>query len=350
MLSIPLVARFITYNVPSQSHLPTTPKSKQDAILYEKICEEHKQLIETLPKGKGWKVEHLYNYNGFWLDPFAINANLLLHTYFKSQPSDIVLASFMKSGTTWLKALMFSTINRHRYTISDHHLLHHSPQNTFPNMEIEFHPTTADFTDLPPPRLFATHFPQTLLPPCMTSCKLVYVCRDPKDVLISKWHFMNEIRSKDLDPLSLDEAFELFCQGVSDYGPFWEHVLQYWRASLDSPDKVLFFKYEEVKKQPQVELRKLAAFMGQPFTVEEEENGVVEDVVKLCCFENLSNLDVNKTGVTDFRVVEMETRLFFRKGETGDWKNYLSNEMKERIDEITDDKFKSSGLVLGAKV
>ncbi|KAJ9560234.1 hypothetical protein OSB04_005394 [Centaurea solstitialis] len=109
----------------SQPNLQTTPKSKQDA-LYEKILEEHKHLIETLPKGTGWRVRHLYNYNGFWLDPFVIITNLLLHTHFKSQPSDIFLASFMKVGTTWLKALIFSTINRHRYTISNHYLLHHS--------------------------------------------------------------------------------------------------------------------------------------------------------------------------------------------------------------------------------
>ncbi|KAJ9536270.1 hypothetical protein OSB04_un000542 [Centaurea solstitialis] len=329
--------------------LPTTPKSKRDA-LFEKFCKEHKELIKTLPIGNGWRVQHLYNYNGFWLDPLYIKSNLLLHTYFRSQSSDIFLASFMKSGTTWLKALMFSIINRHRYTISDHYLLQHGPQSTFPHIDSEFDRPTIDFSHFPPPRLFATHFSQTLLPPSMTSCKLVYVCRDPKDVLISKWHFMNQIRLKDRPPLSLDEAFELFCQGVSDFGPFWEHVLSYWRASLDSPDKVLFLKYEEVKKQPEVELRKLAAFMGQSFTTEENENGVVEEIVKLCSFENLSNLEVNKNGVNDFKVVEVENRLFFRKGEIGDWKNYLSEEMKERIDKITDEKFKGSGLILGAKV
>ncbi|KAJ9560233.1 hypothetical protein OSB04_005393 [Centaurea solstitialis] len=328
--------------------LPTTLESNQDE-LYKKICEDYEDLIETLPKGKGWWVEHLYKHNGFWLAPIMVKNRLLLHTYFKSQPSDLFLASFMKSGTTWLKALMFSTINRHRYTISDHHLLRLGPQSTFPLMELEFDPTT-DLTHLPAPRLFNTHLPLTLLPTSMTSCKFVYICRDPKDVLISKWYFTSKTRSKDLAPLSLDEVFELFCQGISECGPIWDHVLQYWRASLDSPDKVLFLKYEDLKKQPEVELRKLAAFMGKPFTVEEEEKGVVEDIVKLCSFESLSNLEVNKKGVNDFKVVEVENHLFFRKGEIGDWKNYLSEEMKERIDRITDEKLKGSGLILGSKV
>ncbi|MFS7897194.1 putative Sulfotransferase domain, P-loop containing nucleoside triphosphate hydrolase [Helianthus anomalus] len=63
---------------------------------------------------------------------------------------------------------------------------------------------------------------------------------------------MSKLRSKDLTPLLLGEAFDLFCQGVSEYGPYREHVLSYWRASLESSDKILFMKYEDVKKQPKV--------------------------------------------------------------------------------------------------
>ncbi|KAI3518032.1 hypothetical protein L1887_06378 [Cichorium endivia] len=323
--------------------LPRT-ETKEDAD-YIKICEEYNYLIETIPKGNGWRVKHLYNYNGFWLNPIYIKANLLLHTYFKSHPTDIFLASFMKSGTTWLKALMISTINRHRYNFSDHHLHHHGPQTTFPFLEGELlsYPNT-DFTNMSAPRLFSTHFPRTLLPSSVTSCKFIYICRDPKDVLISKWFFMNKIRDKDLLPLSFDEAFELFCQGISDSGPFWEHVLSYWRASMDAPDKILFLKYEEVKEQPEVVVRKLAAFMGEPFTMEEDEDRVAENIVNLCNFENLSNLEVNKKGVTKLGKLVVENHEFFRKGQIGDWKNYLTEEMKERIDGIIHEKLKGSGL------
>ncbi|KAL9993833.1 putative Sulfotransferase domain, P-loop containing nucleoside triphosphate hydrolase [Helianthus debilis subsp. tardiflorus] len=327
--------------------LQTTPETEsEEDVEYNKICEKHKQLIESLPKVDGWWVQHMYNYHDFWLSSYILKNNLLLHTFFKSQPTDIFLASFMKTGTTWLKALMFSTLNRHRYSFSDHYLHHHGPQSAFVLLDLETYPIT-DFTNLSHPRLFATHLAHTLLPACMSSCRFVYVCRDPKDVLISKWHFMSKLRSKDQPPLSLDEAFELFCLGVSEYGPFWEHVLSYWRVSLEFPDKILFLKYEEMKKQPEVVVKKLAAFMEKPFTAEEEKKGVVGDIVKLCSFENLSNLEVNKTGVEKFaNMVEVENRDFFRKGEVGDWKNYLSEEMKERIDRITDEKLRGSGLIL----
>ncbi|KAI3724468.1 hypothetical protein L2E82_36246 [Cichorium intybus] len=326
--------------------LPIT-ESKEDGD-YIKLCKEYDYLIETIPKGNGWNVKHLYKYNGFWLNPIGIKANLLLHAYFKSHPTDIFLASFMKSGTTWLKALMISTINRHRYNFTDHHLHHHGPQSTFPSIDIEFqsYPIT-DFMHISAPRLFATHLPRTLLPPSVTSCKFIYICRDPKDVLVSKWFFMNKIRDTDLPPLSFDEAFDLFCQGISDFGPFWEHVLSYWRASLDAPDKILFLKYEEVKEQPEAVVRKLATFMGEPFTAEEDEQRVAENIVNMCSFENLSNLEVNKTGVFNIGIGKVGNREFFRKGKIGDWKNYMTEEMKQRIDGITHEKLKGSGLAFG---
>ncbi|KAD3067799.1 hypothetical protein E3N88_35679 [Mikania micrantha] len=317
---------------------------EEDDVEYNKICDEHKHLLETLPKGSGWSIQHLYNYNGFWIDEMLLKAILLLDTYFKSEPTDIVLASFMKSGTTWLKTLMFSTLNRDRYSFSNHFLHNNHPLSTIPFLGMKSYPMT-DSTTFSAPRLFITHFARTLLPACMSSCKFVYVCRDPKDVLVSKWHFMCKLRSKDLTPLSFDEAFELFCLGVSEFGPFWEHVLSYWRASLESPDKILFLRYEELKKQPEVVVRKLADFMGKPITMEEEKKGVVWEIINLCSFENLRNLEVNKKGVEKLGNFEVEKQSFFRKGEIGDWKNYLSEEMKDRIDGITKQKFQGSGLI-----
>ncbi|KAK2968020.1 hypothetical protein RJ640_001544 [Escallonia rubra] len=79
--------------------------------------------------------------------------------------------------------------------------------------------------------------------------------------------------------------------GVSEFGPFWDHVLGYWKASLESPDKILFLKYEYMKREPSVHLKGLAKFMGQPFSMEEEKKGLVEEILKLCSFENLSNLE-----------------------------------------------------------
>lgn len=66
---------------------------------------------------------------------------------------------------------------------------------------------------------------------------------------------------------------------------------------MESPKKVLFLKYEDVKKEPLECVRKVAEFLDIPFTPDEENNKLVKEIVKLCSFENLSNQDVNKSEV-----------------------------------------------------
>ncbi|OMO78858.1 hypothetical protein COLO4_24653 [Corchorus olitorius] len=281
---------------------------------------------------------------------------LWIHDEFKVQAADIFLTSFLKTGTTWLKALIFAIINRTQYDFSTHPLLSNNPHECFPFLDAyvhdHSHETISCLDSLPSPLLLATHFPFSLLPNSMittSGCKFVYICRDPKDVLVSNWLFLNKLRPKELTPLPLEEAFELFCQGMSHFGPYWDHVLEYWKWSLEKPEKILFLKYEELKKEPLVVVKKLAEFLGQPFSLEEERKGIVQEIVRLCSFENLSNLEVNKTKTCKLtKDVVVNNNLYFRKGEIGDSKNYLTNEMMEHLDKITLEKLFGYGLTFGA--
>ena len=65
--------------------------------------------------------------------------------------------------------------------------------------------------------------------------------------------------------------------------------------------------------------------MGIPFSPEEEEEGVVEKIIELCSFMNLSNLEMNKIGVERFIEENViENHKFFKKGQIRDFKNYLT--------------------------
>ncbi|KAB5533984.1 hypothetical protein DKX38_017070 [Salix brachista] len=164
---------------------------------------------------------------------------------------------------------------------------------------------------------------------------------------LNLWYFIAELeRSRNVEPLSLEEAFELFCSGISSYGPYWDRVLGYWRASLEFPEKILFLTYEEMKKDTAVHVMKLAEFMGCSFTVEEEE-GEVQKIVSMCSFEKLSTLEVNKNGTHSLDTsIAVKNSVFFRKGEIGDWANNLTPEMGARLDDIMEQKLKGSGLKL----
>lgn len=100
-------------------------------------------------------------------------------------------------------------------------------------------------------------------------------------------------------------------------------------------------------------MKRLANYLGKELS-EEQARGLVE----FCSFENMKNGEVYEfkarsgdfaksvLGVENGRtttVVEqqenettstMKVMRLFRKGEAGDWKNYLSDEMSRRIDDM----------------
>ncbi|XP_049364815.1 cytosolic sulfotransferase 11-like [Solanum verrucosum] len=130
-------------------------------------------------------------------------------------------------------------------------------------------------------------------------------------------------------------------QGVSLYGPFWNHVLDYWGKSIEKPKKVIFLMYEEIKEKPTILLKRLAEFLEFPFSIEEENCGVNDEILRMCSFDNLSNLDVNINGKLS---TGEETKMLFRRGEVGDWKHYFTLEMSEKLNHIIKQKFHGSGL------
>uniref|UniRef100_A0A0E0E3I1 Sulfotransferase n=1 Tax=Oryza meridionalis TaxID=40149 RepID=A0A0E0E3I1_9ORYZ len=173
---------------------------------------------------------------------------------------DVILTTYPKCGTTWLKSLSFTIVNRSQYSFSNHPLLTRHPQHVVPFIEIHGEETKT------------------------RSCRMVYLCRDLKDAFISRWYFEN-------------------------------------KASMERPEKVMFLKYD-IKSDPALVVRKLADFLGMPFTKEEDDGGIPEQVVKLCDFETLANLDSWE---------ELRRRV-------GDWVNHMSVEMAVRLDRIVQEK------------
>ncbi|KAJ4973457.1 hypothetical protein NE237_006631 [Protea cynaroides] len=311
----------------------------------EALNQECKTLLPSLPKENGWADTQLYQYQGFWYTARSLQGVLTCQKHFQANPDDLFIITTPKAGTTWLKALAFTIVNRNQYSSFNHPLLTSNPHELVPYLEFNLfiNNQIPDLTSFSSPRLFSSHLCYKSLPNSIKQldCKLVYLCRDPRDTFISLWHFTNKLRAKTLGNLSLDEEFEKFCRGVCVNGPIWDHILGYWNESLESPDRVLFLKYEEMKMQPSVQLRKLAKFLGCPFSEEEEKEGMVEEILKLCSFDHLKNLNVNKNGKTKFGV---EHTAYFRRGEVGDWVNHLTPEMMKQFEQIMEDKFHGSGL------
>ncbi|TMW81308.1 hypothetical protein EJD97_010476, partial [Solanum chilense] len=318
------------------------PKDQED-----ELSDECKKLLLTLPKERGWRVSHIYNYQGFWAIPKVIQGVIACQQQFQAQDSDIILVTNSKSGTTWLKALLFALVNRVKHPIfeQNHPLLIKNPHDLVPFLERTLYVDgqVPDFSSFTTPRLLSTHLPFASLPKSIqdSNTKLVYLCRNFRDTFISTWHFINNSNLEHKNTNSIGRAFDLFCNGISPYGPFWNHVLDYWKASIEKPNKVIFLMYEEIKEQPKIQIKRLAEFLECPFSKEEENCGVVDEILRMCSFENLSNLEVNINGKLSSG---HENKVFFRKGKVGDWKNYFTTEMIEKLNHINEQKFQGSGL------
>ncbi len=92
-----------------------------------------------------------------------------------------------------------------------------------------------------------------------------------------------------------------------------------------------------MKQDLEGSVRKMAKFLQKDLNDEQ-----VAKLVKHLSFDEMKN---NKTVnfesvVTDFSA----DGKFMRKGQVGDWKNYFTDAMNRRMDEVIDEYFKDIGL------
>ncbi|XP_061365098.1 cytosolic sulfotransferase 15-like [Gastrolobium bilobum] len=324
----------------------------EEASEEDNLSQDCKDLILSLPKEKGFSIlqisPYLYLFQGFWFSSAFIQTINIIQKHFQAKDSDVVVATIPKSGTTWLKALTFAIINRHRFSSSQNHpLLTSNPHDLVPVFEHtvygDAHNQVPNLSNMIEPRLFGTHIPFPLLAKSIkeSKCRIIYICRNPFDTFVSLWIFLNAINVGPQFALTLEEAFEMYCNGLVDFGPSWNQMLGYWNESIARPHKVLFLKYEDLKQDVNFHVKRVAEFLGCPFTQDEENSGVIENIIKLCSFEKMKELEVNNSGATGTNIWKKH---LFRKAEVGDWVNYLSPSMVEKLSKIMEEKLSGSGL------
>ncbi|WZZ51511.1 hypothetical protein YC2023_051618 [Brassica napus] len=220
----------------------------------DNISEETNKLISSLPSHKDTGGLKLCKYQGCWYSYNTLQGVLNFQSGFHPQDTDIILASYPKSGATWLKALTVALLekSKNRSTSDPHHPLQYdNPHGIVPCLEMDvYHESSSPHLDKfsATPRL------------------------NVKDTLVSWWLFGNAILKTEQTRSDLQSQFESFCNGTIYYGPFWEHLLSYWLRILEDPKHVLFMRYEEMKSEPRDQIKRLEEFLGCPFNKQEEES------------------------------------------------------------------------------
>ncbi|XP_068644113.1 cytosolic sulfotransferase 8-like [Aristolochia californica] len=308
---------------------------------------EEETSIDRLPKLVSCGMDY-YQFKGCWMFEELLKAAVAMRAHFQPDACDVILTSFPKTGTTWLEAFVYTILHHNKPPTGSEGpdcasgnedadpLVARNPHELIPCLEFEIYPEHPHLSldKSASPRIFQTHFPYEILPESVkeSSCKIVYIARNPADTIVSLWQFTRKISYG--ANISFGEAFDAFCEGTVGYGPYFEHVMGYWNQRK----RVFFITYEELQEDPHSHVTRLAQFLGGDLGEED-----VMNIVWRCSFERLSNVKANK-GREDIHWSGYPYDAFFRRGVVGDWKNHLTEEMTQRLQRISDEKLEGSGL------
>lgn len=290
--------------------------------------ELHAEPLDELRIG-----EHGYKYrlvDGVVMPPYITPSRYELSRTVQTRAGDICLTSYPKSGSNWLANIVVRLINNGESP----------PETTLRNalhwLESSLHypRSRAELDALPSPRLFSSHMPFQMAlggDPLSNPCRYVYIARNPKDVVVSYFHFeAGQSWSGNYDG-EWSHWLRMFVDGKLQRGDWFDHVLGWWKHS--DAGNVHFMKYEDLVNDFGGELRRLGRFLG--YDPSDELVRVIEERtqfrnMKQDRFSNLHEVD----GLSHF----------FRKGEIGSWKERFTVQESEWFDEVYRERMKDSGL------
>ncbi|XP_023220884.1 sulfotransferase 1C2-like [Centruroides sculpturatus] len=278
---------------------------------------------------------------------------------YKPKPGDLFVVTYPKCGTTWMQYIVTVMMRKGRPVIDARDYLQNSPFLEFTGVDaLEY------MTD---PGPIKSHLPFHLIP-FSSEAKYIYVARNPKDCCVSFYHHTKSLPSYNFSDGTFDEFFEMFINGQTDYGDYFDHHLS-WYEHKNEPN-IHFVTYEDLKADTKNEILKIAKFLGEEHYETLTNNpDILDKVLKYSSINYMKNslnesfkhifLSTSKisdnipSGVKAFNkfmaehswLVKNNEVEFVRKGVVGDWKNYFTPEQERRMEERIKEKTKGSPLM-----
>uniref|UniRef100_A0A8C8S543 Sulfotransferase n=1 Tax=Pelusios castaneus TaxID=367368 RepID=A0A8C8S543_9SAUR len=231
---------------------------------------------------------------------------------FEFRDTDVVIATYPKSGTTWMQEIL-------TLLYSQGNLL---PAKTIPNWfrapwleHIYFKDTLQETSER---RLITTHLPCHVLAPGLkkAKAKVIYIARNPKDVVVSFYHFHKFAKFLP-DPGSFNDFLMRFLDGTVQYGSWFDHV-KGWLSHQEELE-LFYITYEDLHQDLGRSVQRLAAWLGCPLPPE-----VLRAIEQHCSFSSMrENVMVNYTLIPS-EIMDHSQGQFMRKGTVGDWRDHFT--------------------------
>lgn len=207
--------------------------------------------------------------------------------WYAHRRTDVYLISYPKCGRTWLRLMMGRAICVQFGLPATEELL-------FLRSNRRFHPGV--------PRILVIHDDRPMLKTAdelardksrFRSKKVIFLVRDPRDVIVSSYFEMKnrgemfgENPYEDRRPI-FDGTLEAFIHRPQ--GGF-DTILTYynlWAQNRETPRGFLLVRYEDIKADPEGELRRVINFLG----LSQVSDETIAEAVRYAAFENMRKME-----------------------------------------------------------
>ena len=260
---------------------------------------------------------------------------------FPFRDDDIIIATYAKSGTTWVQQIVSQLIfnGQAGLPVAD--------MSPWMDLRIPPIPVKMQIVEAQEHRRFLkTHLPVDALV-FSPKAKYIYIGRDGRDVLWSLFNHHSTANEKWYDALNNapdlvgppmekpeGDIVEYFHNWLDNDGyPFWsqwENVSSWW-AIRDLPN-VYLVHFSNLKKDMPGEIKKIAAFLEIPI-----DESKWDAILEHCSFNYMKK---HATASVPLGGIFWEggAKTFIHKGEIGRWKDVLSREDSQKYDRIAEEK------------
>jgi sulfotransferase family protein len=230
------------------------------------------------------------------------------------RPDDTFIVSYPRSGNTWTRFLIAN-------------LLHPDKAVTFANIEELIPDAEAQSSRymkrVPSPRVIKSHqyFDHRYR-------KVIYIVRDPRDVVVSYYQFARKYRSVQ-DGSSLESFVSDFVRGrlsSASWGTWGENVST-WTAARHGQESFLLLRYEDLIAGATIELKRLAQFLGIDVTLQH-----LLDAVNRSSADRMRDLEKSQSDTWVSTKNKRNDIPFIGPASTGNWKAKLTDRSVEEIE------------------
>jgi len=277
---------------------------------------------------------------------------------FQFRPSDVLIATYPKCGTTWTQEIVWTMLHNADLTNprADDQTDQRSPHIEFDSLcenfgdPAEMFPDMAEYFAKHAPgldtskgmylefakkiggrRVLKTHLPFSLLPKdVLDKCKVIYVARNPKDVVVSYLHHHRILKGYQF--VGTDSDFvDYFCNGDVQCGSYAAHLGE--AHLLAGHPNLLNLTYEKLQEDKMAAIETLQSFLGMKLSATQ-----IQNVAEMSTFGSMKKrLDDGVTSDhaapgTEKKADQDKTEGFYRKGKSGSWRTDMAPELSQKID------------------